>query len=596
MDCRRKHRTATADDSVERGGAAGAHTGAGTQPCSKSSINHGGLPRTYVTRAGIPMKTLPNLDCRLKHRTATADDSVERGGVAGAHTGAGTQPRSESSINCGNKSLSKASRIMETRHQKPRFTETELHMLTDTIVEHAGELFSTDQCHRTQQQKNEIWQQVAQRVSAVGAARRTVKDCHKRWDDLRLRVRNLLSANCKQYRATGGGPSSPIRLLPWEEKCSNVLHMEGVEGVGAAEAGARTPFEGGTTSDCDGGRPGTSRDTRRGRRLTPRTTTTQEMAAPTVTVTAPTTLAAPAVATTAAPTTLAAPAVATTSAPSIPAAPAVATTAATTTPAASAVATTSAPTIPTAPAVATTAAPTTPAAHAGATTAACTTLEAPAVATTAATTTPEAPTSPAMAQLPTRATADGRPFPPAQQPSSHVPDTTNEEDAGDAGETTGDTTDHTPYEQPEFSPINLQSLPRPPFPRVRDMDSRLCCIEEKQEGLLALLQQHLEESRLMRESVQATGRSSAHALGCATSAIVHLARRVHEGNSIMSAMAESLAMALQVALDRQASESSHTPSTCSTTASSLQSSPKRRSMSMSATQHKGGIGGKRPRT
>ncbi|XP_069463310.1 monocarboxylate transporter 13-like [Ambystoma mexicanum] len=63
----------------------------------------------------------------------------------------------------------------------PRFTEAELSMLTDTIVEHAGEIFATDHHRRTQQRKITIWDEVAQKVSAVGTTPSTVRDCRKQW-------------------------------------------------------------------------------------------------------------------------------------------------------------------------------------------------------------------------------------------------------------------------------------------------------------------------------------------------------------------------------------------------------------------------------
>ncbi|XP_069476351.1 myb-related transcription factor, partner of profilin-like [Ambystoma mexicanum] len=312
-----------------------------------------------------------------------------------------------------------SSRIPETRQRKPCFSGVQLQMLTDTLVEHAGEVFSMDQLRRTQQLKKEIWQEVAEKGVHGGDDPCTVKDCHKWWDDLQLRVRNLLSTHRRQCMAIGGGPSSLIRLLPLEEKCSSVVHMKGNEGVGAAEAGASTPADGDTSSDSDGGPLGTSRGTRCGRQSTPRTTTTQDTAVPTVAVTdAPITQAAPALATTAA----------------------------------------------------------------------FTTQAAPALATTATPTTQAAPAAPAMAQLPTRATAGAQPYPPPKHPPSYAPDTSDEA-ADDAGETTGNTMDHTPHERPEYSPINLHSPPRSPFPTVRDMDGRLSRFEERQERLSALVQQ-----------------------------------------------------------------------------------------------------------
>ncbi|XP_069466787.1 angiomotin-like [Ambystoma mexicanum] len=214
-----------------------------------------------------------------------------------------------------------SSHVCETRQRKPRLSEAEMNMLADTIVLHAGELFSNDQRRQNQLRKNSIWEEVAHKVPAVRTTPHTVRDCHKHWDDLHLGVWNLLSAHRRQSMATGGGTSSPIRLMPWEEKCSRVLHMESIEGIGTVEARAGTPVEAGTSSNNEGSQPSTSKGT----------TFTEDNAATTATdTTAPPIQAAqPAVVTTAAaPIQAALPAVVTTAAPTQAAQPAVVTTAA----------------------------------------------------------------------------------------------------------------------------------------------------------------------------------------------------------------------------------------------------------------------------
>ncbi|XP_069465192.1 myb-related transcription factor, partner of profilin-like [Ambystoma mexicanum] len=167
-----------------------------------------------------------------------------------------------------------ASRVCETWRRKPRFSEAELNMLSDTIVQHADELFANDQRRQAQLRKKTIWEEVAQKVSAVCTTPRTVRDCHKRWGDLRIRVRNLLSGQRRQGMTTGGQSASPIHLLPWEETYSSVLDLKAIEGVSAAEARAKTPEEAGTSSDNEEAHPSTLRGTSRPHCRTQRTTTT----------------------------------------------------------------------------------------------------------------------------------------------------------------------------------------------------------------------------------------------------------------------------------------------------------------------------------
>ncbi|XP_069463096.1 myb-related transcription factor, partner of profilin-like [Ambystoma mexicanum] len=142
-----------------------------------------------------------------------------------------------------------AARIPAQRQRKQRFSEAELTVLVDHIVQHAEMLLSADQRRATQQRRKEVWAETARKCTAVGVATRSVKDCHKRWDDLRLRVRNLIAALWHRSSGTGGGLASPLRLQTWEERCSSVLHLEAIHGIGDAEAGVSPPVDAAISSD-----------------------------------------------------------------------------------------------------------------------------------------------------------------------------------------------------------------------------------------------------------------------------------------------------------------------------------------------------------
>ncbi|XP_069461435.1 myb-related transcription factor, partner of profilin-like [Ambystoma mexicanum] len=172
--------------------------------------------------------------------------------------------------------MPKAPKKGSARFRKERFSQDELQMLVDTLHEHAGTVFNSNMRREAVLRKKEIWALVGQKVSAVGNTPRTVEDCHKRWDDLRLWVRNILSANRTQALETGGGPSSPIKLTPWEETCASMIGPESIEGVGEMECGATSSADGGSEHDSeehdttpaeDTNRPSISRGQARGRRV-----------------------------------------------------------------------------------------------------------------------------------------------------------------------------------------------------------------------------------------------------------------------------------------------------------------------------------------
>ncbi|XP_069482289.1 uncharacterized protein [Ambystoma mexicanum] len=136
--------------------------------------------------------------------------------------------------------------VAQNRLRKPKFREGELVVLTDEVVAHSDELYGIRQRKTSAQRRTAIWHSIGQKVTAVASVPRDGEDCRKRWNDLRIRVRGLLSQHQQESLATGGGTLEPLVLTTWEEKCSTVLYVEGTEGIVGAEAGASNQEAGGT--------------------------------------------------------------------------------------------------------------------------------------------------------------------------------------------------------------------------------------------------------------------------------------------------------------------------------------------------------------
>ncbi|XP_069502455.1 myb-related transcription factor, partner of profilin-like [Ambystoma mexicanum] len=119
------------------------------------------------------------------------------------------------------------------RVRKPKFSDQELAVLVEEAQIHHEEL---QQRKTSDQRRAQIWRNISQRVSAVGRVPRDGEDCCKRLNDLRVRVRGILSQHRSASRATGGGPPPP-ELTPWEEKMTALIDVGTIEGIGGAEAG-----------------------------------------------------------------------------------------------------------------------------------------------------------------------------------------------------------------------------------------------------------------------------------------------------------------------------------------------------------------------
>ncbi|KAJ8353539.1 hypothetical protein SKAU_G00211060 [Synaphobranchus kaupii] len=124
---------------------------------------------------------------------------------------------------------------MAERKRKLKFSETELHVLTNEVQRHAAKLQSRN---LTPSERNHIWESVAERVSAVGQCKHMADDCKRRWVDLKRRTKEKVAFNSRQAAATGGGPPIEDPLTEIEEEVQQTLQKEqvhGLDGIDTAE-------------------------------------------------------------------------------------------------------------------------------------------------------------------------------------------------------------------------------------------------------------------------------------------------------------------------------------------------------------------------
>ncbi|KAJ1154019.1 hypothetical protein NDU88_006776 [Pleurodeles waltl] len=115
----------------------------------------------------------------------------------------------------------------------PRFSNEELRVMVEEIVRVEPQLFGTQVQHTTIARKMELWSRIVDRVNAVGQHPRNRDDIRKRWNDLRGKVRSMVSRHNIVVQRTGGGPPPPPpEFTTWEEQVLAILHPEGLAGVG----------------------------------------------------------------------------------------------------------------------------------------------------------------------------------------------------------------------------------------------------------------------------------------------------------------------------------------------------------------------------
>ncbi|KAJ1098270.1 hypothetical protein NDU88_003386 [Pleurodeles waltl] len=104
--------------------------------------------------------------------------------------------------------------------------------MVEEIVRVEPQLFGAQVQHTTIARKMELWQRIVDRVNAVGQHPRNRDDIRKRWNDLRGKVRSMVSRHNIAVQKTGGGPPpTPPEFTAWEEEVLHILHPEGLAGV-----------------------------------------------------------------------------------------------------------------------------------------------------------------------------------------------------------------------------------------------------------------------------------------------------------------------------------------------------------------------------
>ncbi|KAJ1161666.1 hypothetical protein NDU88_002150 [Pleurodeles waltl] len=119
------------------------------------------------------------------------------------------------------------------RQRHPRFSEQELMVMVEEIVLVEPQLFGSQVQHTSIARKLELWRRIVDRVNAVVQHPRNREDIRKRWNNLRGKVRSVVSRHhLAVERTRDRPPPPPPQLTTWEEQVLVILHPEGLAGVG----------------------------------------------------------------------------------------------------------------------------------------------------------------------------------------------------------------------------------------------------------------------------------------------------------------------------------------------------------------------------
>ncbi|KAJ1115298.1 hypothetical protein NDU88_003524 [Pleurodeles waltl] len=87
-------------------------------------------------------------------------------------------------------------------------------------------------------QKKIIWQQIQEKINAIGVSHRTLEEIRKRWYDIRSGTKEKVAERLREVRGTGGGPSTVPPPIAMEAMVEQTLEPEAVIGMGEVDSPA----------------------------------------------------------------------------------------------------------------------------------------------------------------------------------------------------------------------------------------------------------------------------------------------------------------------------------------------------------------------
>ena len=96
--------------------------------------------------------------------------------------------------------------IKAERKRKRNFSMNEMSVITDSVRKNLDIIQSKLTNNITNKKNNQIWEEIAKDVNAMGKANRTVQEVKDKWKNLHSTAKKEFSTFRKESKKTGGGP------------------------------------------------------------------------------------------------------------------------------------------------------------------------------------------------------------------------------------------------------------------------------------------------------------------------------------------------------------------------------------------------------
>jgi len=121
---------------------------------------------------------------------------------------------------------------MEQRQVKrPNFTEAECLVLADGVKKFNSIINSPHNSVVFNEAKQAKWKEICQLVNATSMFKKTVRECKRKYSNIKTVAKKGKAHNRKELGKTGGGSATIIKLRPAEKILVSTMHSSSIVGV-----------------------------------------------------------------------------------------------------------------------------------------------------------------------------------------------------------------------------------------------------------------------------------------------------------------------------------------------------------------------------
>lgn len=123
--------------------------------------------------------------------------------------------------------------LKQPRDRKPNFSQDEVNLMQDEVEKNYATINDKFSGSVSNIKKAAVWIRISQKVSALGVANRTAKDCKDKWGNTKKEAKKAFTLAQKSNRQTGGGPEPrqlSVAINRTIDLCKNSASFKGIGG------------------------------------------------------------------------------------------------------------------------------------------------------------------------------------------------------------------------------------------------------------------------------------------------------------------------------------------------------------------------------